>query len=124
MALANTVLEAHVRDFLSQHYPNLTVTHVVELQQFLQFHLVDEGDFEGLSEFCGQVERRFNGSVELKRQSTKSFQLELLLPTSRAPRRSLCFDILPWILVLIMILGICLFATSALYWVSVPPVSS
>lgn len=121
MALANAVLEARLRDFLSTRYPNLTVTHVVELQQFLQFLLVDEGDFDGLSDFCDEIRRRFDGTVELKRQSTKSFQLELLLPTGSEKKSSLIFDFLPWILVVCMTLGIFLYATYELYSASVPP---
>ena len=124
MARANTVLEAQVRDFLSTRHPNLTITHVVELQNYLQFILVDEGDFEGLSDFCDEFRRRFDGSVELKRESTKSFQLELLVPTALEKKGSFCLDQLPWLIMLGTTLGTSLYAISVLYSETVPPVSS
>lgn len=121
MSLTNSVLEAQVRDFLKHRHPHLSITHVVELQNYLQFILVDEGDFEGLSEFCDEFGRRFNGSVELKRDSTKSFQLELLVPVAREKKSSKCFDGLPWLVMLGMTLGSSLYAISVIYSGSVPP---
>ena len=103
-----------MRDFLTKRYTHLTVTHVVELQNYLQFILVDEGDFEGLSTFCDEIHRNFDGTVELKRESTKSFQLEILVPTSLESKKSFCFDVLPWAIFVGTTLGTCLYAISAI----------
>ena len=101
-------LESRMRAFLADLYPNFELTHVIELREAVQFVLVDSGDFDGLTQFCEAIRREFDGSVELKRQSTQSFQLEVTVPLG--PRRtSWTVDKwLPWALALVLTLGICL----------------
>jgi hypothetical protein len=86
-------------NFLQEKYSFLTVHKVVELQDYIRFIVVDEGDFEGLSEFISLVRGIFNGKVELRRESTKSFQLEILLPkppaTPPSPQTRTSLWILP-----------------------------
>jgi hypothetical protein len=66
--------------FIRTSYNHLNVEQVVELRDYTRIVLVDEGDFDGLTDFVTECRRRFNATVELRRESTKSFQLEVLLP--------------------------------------------
>ena len=103
-------LEARMRGFLDDLYPNFELTHVIELRSAVQFVLVDSGDFDGLTEFCEAIKREFNGSVELKRQSTQSFQLEVTVPLHSSASKSSPLPWLPWALIVILTLGIFLYA--------------
>jgi hypothetical protein len=115
-------LVSDFESFLREEYPNFNVEQVVELQDYVRFVLVDDGDFEGLTDFVSTVCKTFNAKVELRRESTKSFQLEILLPkapppTPPAPKRNT--PPTPWIPMLLMT---CLTSTmgALLIWLSRP----
>ena len=76
-------VDGEVREFLQGKYPHLEIIKTVELQTQIRFLLADEGDFEGLTDFIEDIAYEFHGTVELRRESTKSFQLELLIPKVR-----------------------------------------
>jgi len=106
-------------NFLQEKYSFLTVHKVVELQDYIRFIVVDDGDFEGLSEFISLVRGVFNGKVELRRESTKSLQLEILLhkppatPPSPQTRTSL------WILPMLALVFTSTMS-AVLIWLSKP----
>ena len=117
MAGSHSNLEGRMRDFLRDLYPNFELTHVIELRGATQFVLVDEGDFDGLTEFCDAISSEFGGTVELKRQSTQSFQLEVTVPTggrvNTVSPKSI-WTWLPFLFALLLILG------TSLYMIYVP----
>lgn len=115
-------LVSDFESFLREEYPHLSVEQVVELQDYVRFVLVDEGDFDGLTDFVATTRQKFNAKTELRRESTKSFQLEVLLPkappaTPLAPKPSV--PVQPWLPMLLT-----MFATSTLsallIWLSKP----
>lgn len=86
MPYANVV--APFESFVKDKYPNLNVEQVVELHDYVRFVLTDEGDFDGLSKFVQDTGRDFKAQVELRRESTKSFQLEVTVPKKIQPQLS------------------------------------
>jgi hypothetical protein len=86
MPYANVV--APFESFVKDKYPNLNVEQVVELHDYVRFVLTDEGDFDGLSKFVKETGRDFKAQVELRRESTKSFQLEVTVPKKTQPQLS------------------------------------
>ena len=115
-------LVSDFESFLREEYPNLNVEQVVELQDYVRFVLVDEGDFEGLTDFITAARRKFNAKTELRRESTKSFQLEVLLPrappTTRPATKSSTFSP-AWLPMLIMMLATSTLS-ALLIWLSRP----
>lgn len=89
---------AEVEEYLKKSTPHLQLLRTVELQEFVRLVLTDEGDFEGLSQLVKDLEDRFGATVELRRESSKSFQLEILVPKTRklTPKKTLWIVALAW----------------------------
>jgi len=117
--MSNSKLISDFESLVKEEYSHLSVQQVIELQDFIRFVLVDEGDFEGLTDFVQVVRQTFNGRVELRRESTKSFQLEVLLPKSAIKKNSTHQPepLPPW-LPLAMLTCILTMLAASLVWLS------
>lgn len=115
-------LVSDFESFLREEYPNLNVEQVVELQDYVRFVLVDEGDFDGLTDFITAARSKFNAKTELRRESTKSFQLEVLLPKApptAPPAPKSKGSVSPWLPMLLMMIATSTLS-ALLIWLSRP----
>lgn len=125
MSLSKSALENSFKILIGLDYPDFIIEHVVEQLDNLLFVLTGEGDIVDLGNFCGIVKRDFKGSVILRRQSNKTYQLEVTIPTAtERPSRLRWCDIVPWIAMLIMILGVILYSSSGPFSEGILPKSS